>query len=218
MDTIAEIGTGAIVEEQAVVGYRYRPDAAPARIGDHSIIRMGTIIYADVEAGDYLQTGHYAVIRAFTRLGDYCAVFHRVVLEGLSRLGDGVRLMAGVYVPSRTTIGNHVFIGPGTMLLNDRYPCRSPSPERPKGPDIEDEVVIGGGCTIGPGVRIGRGSFIAAGTIVMKDVPPGVLAWGAPARFRPLPAHLDRDNDRLLTTAKYDLWHPEAPLPEDAEW
>lgn len=219
MESNATIGTHTIVEPDCIVGYKYHEQAGTTTIGDHGIIRLGTIIYGDVEAGDYLQTGHYAVIRAFTRLGDHCAVFHRVVLEGLSTLGTGVRLMAGVYVPSRTEIGDHVFIGPGTMLLNDRYPCRwGDEPETPKGPVIEDEVVIGGGCTIGPGVRIGRGSFIAAGTVVMKDVPEATLAYGSPMKKRELPAQLDRENDRSLTMAKYDIWHPEIPLPEDASW
>jgi acetyltransferase-like isoleucine patch superfamily enzyme len=218
MQALVEIGKSTIVEDQAVIGHPYREDAGPTRIGDHGIIRMGTIIYQDVIAGDYLQTGHYAVIRPFTRLGDHCAVFHRVVLEGMSKFGDGVRLMTGVYVPSRTHIGNHVFIGPGTMILNDRYPCRAHSPIRPKGPVIESEVVIGGGCTIGPGVHIGSGSFVGAGTTVMKDIPAGVLAFGSPMEFRELPPHLKGPNDRNLTEAPYDIWHPDAELPEDATW
>ncbi len=215
--THAHIGAHTIVEDGCVVGYRYHPDAGPARIGSNGIIRIGTIIYGDVEAGDFLQTGHHAVIRAFTRLGDYCAVFHRVVLEGLTELGDGVRLMAGVYVASRSRIGNQVFIGPGTILLNDRYPGRSDRIE-PRGPTIADEVVVGGGCTIGPGVRIGARSFVGAGSLVLKDVPEGMLAVGSPATCRPLPDHLDRPNNRDLTTARYDLWHPRCDLPEDARW
>ncbi|MCK5861656.1 MAG: N-acetyltransferase [Candidatus Hydrogenedentes bacterium] len=218
MKPTVEIGETTIVEEQCTIGYEYHKDAGPVRIGEHGIIRMGTIIYCDVIAGDYLQTGHHAVIRPFTQLGNYCSVFHHVVLEGLSSFGDGVRLMVGVYVPSRTTIGNHVFVGPGTMFLNDKYPCRSEAPETPRGPTIEDDVVIGGGCTIGPGIRIGRGSFIAAGTLVMKDVPEKSLVYGTPMQYRPLPPHLDRPNDRGMTEAAYDIWHPEIDLPEEAKW
>jgi acetyltransferase-like isoleucine patch superfamily enzyme len=214
---LAEIGEETIVEDGCTVGLRYRRDAGPAVIGSHGIIRMGTIIYGDVKAGDYLQTGHHAVIRAFVRLGDYCAVFHRVVIEGLCELGDGVRLMIGVYLPSRTKIGNQVFIGPGTVCLNDRYPARTDTIE-PRGPVIEDEVVIGGGCTIGAGVTIGAGSFVAAGSLIIRDVPRGVLAMGSPATYRPLPDHLRRPNNRGLTMAPLDLWHPDAPLPDDASW
>lgn len=47
---------------------------------------------------------------------------------------------------------------------------------------IEDDVWLGTGCIVMPGVTIGRGSVIAAGSVVARDVPPGVLAGGVPAR------------------------------------
>lgn len=52
---------------------------------------------------------------------------------------------------------------------------------RPKPVVIEDFVWIGANCLILPGVRIGRGSVIAAGSVVTKDVPPMSLAGGNPA-------------------------------------
>ena len=101
--------------------------------------------------GDFFQTGHYAVIRAKVRIGDYCTVFHHCTIEGIVRLGTGVRIMANTYVPSRTWIGDHVFIGPGVTILNDRIPGRHATPETPRGPTIEDDVMIGGGVTLLPG-------------------------------------------------------------------
>ena len=124
--------------------------------------------------------------------------------------------MSHVYVPSRTTIGNHVFIGPGCTFLNDKKPGRyalgpGDSLPTPRGATIEDEVCIGGGCTILPGVRIGRRSFIAAGTLVTKDIPPDSLVMGSPGRISPLPDDLRRDNNRQLTMQTTDLWHPQSP-------
>lgn len=48
---------------------------------------------------------------------------------------------------------------------------------------IEDAVWIGANCLVLPGVRIGRGSVVAAGSVVVKDVPPMVVAAGNPARI-----------------------------------
>jgi len=49
---------------------------------------------------------------------------------------------------------------------------------------IEDNVWIGAGAVILPGVRIGRGSIVAAGAVVREDVPPGALVAGVPAKVK----------------------------------
>ena len=47
---------------------------------------------------------------------------------------------------------------------------------------IEDNVWIGAGAVILPGVRIGHGAIIGAGTVISKDIPPGAVYVGAPVR------------------------------------
>jgi acetyltransferase-like isoleucine patch superfamily enzyme len=214
----ATIGEGTIVEPNVVVGFRYHPDAGPATIGADGILRSGTIIYGDVHMGDHCQTGHYTVIRAMVRTGDYCTITNQSTIEGVTRLGTGVRIMSHVYIPTRTWIGDHVFIGPGVTFLNDRYPGRRDPMPTPRGATIEDEVMIGGGVTVLPGVHIGRRSFIAAGALVVGDVPEGSFVVGVPGRIKPLPPDLDRDTNRLLTLQPRDLWHPKSPHPGAAIW
>ena len=86
-------------------------------------------------------------------------------------MGNGVRIMSHVYIPSRTWIGDNVFIGPGATFLNDRFPFRRHPMPTPRGAIIEDDVMTGGGVTITPGITIGERSFVAAGAVVTKDVP-----------------------------------------------
>src|SRR5512136_638708 len=148
----AVIGEGTLVEPDVMVGFRYHPDCGPARIGRNGILRKGTIIYGDVTIGDYFQTGHYAVIRAKVEIGDYCTVLNHSTLEGLIRFGRGVRIMSHVYIPSRTRFGDNVFVGPGVTFLNDRLPGRVEVMGVPRGATIEDDVMIGGGCTIMAGI------------------------------------------------------------------
>ncbi len=217
-ESYARLGTGTRVEVGAQVGFVYRTGCQQAVVGKHGIIRSGSILYADVRVGDYFQTGHQTVIRAFVEAGDYCTVSNQSTLEGLIRLGDGVRIMSQVYVPSRTVFGNHIFVGPGVVFLNERYPGRQPSLPSPVGAIIEDEVVIGGGAIVLPGVRIGAGSFIAAGALVNRDVPPKSLVVGLPGRIQPLPQALDRPNSRSLTQQPLDLWHPDGPDPATLYW
>ena len=65
-------------------------------------------------------------------------------------------------------------------ILNDRIPGRHETPETPRGATIEDDVMIGGGVTLLPGIRIGERSFIAAGAVVTKDVPARSFVQGVP--------------------------------------
>ena len=214
----AIIGEGALIDPDVMVGYRYHAECGPTRIGKSCILRKGTIIYGDVTIGDHFHTVHYAVIRAMVKIGDYCTLLNHSTIEGIVRLGNGVRIMSHVYIPSRTWIGDNVFIGPGVTFLNDRYPARREPMPTPRGATIEDDVMIGGGCTVLPGVTVGERSFVAAGAVVNKDVPPGSLVVGVPGRASPLPEHLDMPNSRQLTRQTRDFWHPEGEYTGESIW
>lgn len=84
------------------------------------------------------------------------------------------------------TIGDDVQIGPGVQLLTAIHPLevepRRAGWETAAPITIGDDVWLGGGVIVLPGVTIGAGSVIGAGAVVSRDVPPGVLALGTPAR------------------------------------
>lgn len=214
----ASVGAETLIEPDVTIGYRYHKDCGPTRIGNHGILRKGTIIYGDVTIGDYFQSGHNVVIRAKVRIGNYCTILHQSTLEGIVRMGDGVRIMSHVYIPSRTWFGDHVFVGPGVIFLNERLPGRVEVMQTPRGATIETDVMIGGGCTILPGITIGERSFIAAGAVVTKDVPPRSFVKGTPGQIQPLPPQLDMPNNRRLTSQPIDLWHPHMRRLDDATW
>jgi len=212
-----QIGLNAQVDIDVILGYRYPGDKEPLVIGDHAVIRSGSIIYADTVIGDRFQCGHQVLIRAEVAIGDRCVVHHKCTLEGRLTIGNGVKIMAHVYLPSTTKIGDMVFIGPGVSVMNDRYPMRRAAPVC--GPVIEDHVSIGGGVSICPEVTIGRNSVIGAGSIITKDVPPDTLAYGAPARHHPLPDHLAQGNLPELLLPQTDLYGAQADDTwKDEDW
>ena len=214
----AIIGEGAIIDPDVTLGYRYQAGCGPTRIGKNCVLKKGTIIYGDVTIGDNFQSVHYAVIRAMVKIGDHCSLLNHSTIEGIVRIGDGVRIMSQVYIPSRTWFGNHIFVGPGVTFLNGRYPLRREPMETPRGATIEDDVMIGGGCTILPGITIGERSFIAAGAVVTKDIPPRSFVVGVPGRICRLPEHLDTPNSRLFTIHSKELWHPEEEYSGRSVW
>jgi len=195
-------GDDCQIQDGCTVGLKYKEDAEDVTFGNGARIRMGTIIYGDVKAGDDFQTGHNVMIRENTTIGNHVVVGTNTVIDGTVTIGDFVKIESNCYIPTHVRIGNKVFMGPGVTITNDRYPLKLRDEYKPEGPVIEDGVTLGGGCTICPGVRIGADSFIAAGAVVTKDVPPKSLVIGVPGEIRLLPEKLDERN-MALSWRKY---------------
>lgn len=189
------IGENSRIFEPVTLGFPSRERIGQDKftgtiIGKNAVLRSGTILYCDVVAGDNFSTGHNVLVREKTTLGNNVAIGSSTVIEGTCSLGNNISIQSMAFIPTHTSIGNGVFIGPNTVLTNDRYPPTG-KPEL-AGPIVEDNVAIGANATILPGVRLGRGSAVAAGAIVTKDVPAGMLAIGAPARVRTMPKEMVR--------------------------
>lgn len=195
-------GKDCQIQTGCVVGLKYREGCQPARLGEKCSIRTGTIIYADVQVGDYFQTGHHVMIREKTVIGNHVVVGTNTVIDGQVTIGDFVKIESNCYIPTHVTIGNRVFLGPNVTLANDRYPLKMRERYVPEGPILEDGVTLGAGSVVCPGVRIGRDAFVAAGAVVTKDVPPGTLVIGVPGRFSPLPDKL-KERNMALSWMKY---------------
>jgi UDP-2-acetamido-3-amino-2,3-dideoxy-glucuronate N-acetyltransferase len=159
-------------------------DAQPARV----------MASADVDERAELGTGttvwHLAQVREDARLGCNCVVGRGAYVGPGVRIGDNAKLQNYALVYEPATLGDGVFIGPAAVLTNDTYP-RAVTPEgRLKtGDDWEAVgVVIGDGAAIGARavcvapVSIGRWALVAAGAVVVSDVPDYALVAGVPAR------------------------------------
>ncbi|HEX3930230.1 MAG TPA: sugar O-acetyltransferase [Nocardioides sp.] len=90
------------------------------------------------------------------------------------------------------TIGDDSQLGPGVQLLTPTHPLdpqsRREGWESAQPITLGRNVWLGGAVVVCPGVRIGDDTVVGAGSVVVHDLPPGVLAVGNPARVvRPLP-------------------------------
>ncbi|RLF32574.1 MAG: N-acetyltransferase, partial [Thermoplasmata archaeon] len=84
--------------------------------------------------------------------------------------------------------------GPGVVFTNDKYPQRLRKDYVPEGAILEKGVSIGANSVILPGVKIGEGAFVAAGSIVTKDIPPWSLVKSRAAEVCELPDKLKELN------------------------
>jgi acetyltransferase-like isoleucine patch superfamily enzyme len=105
-------------------------------------------------------------------------------------IGDDVDLALNVLITSSggVKIGDRTLVGYGTKILSSNHiiPDRSvrifDAGHESNEVTIANDVWIGSGCTILPGVNIGEGAVIAAGSVVTRDVEPFVIVAGTPAK------------------------------------
>ena len=80
------------------------------------------------------------------------------------------------------TIGNNVQIGPHVTIVTDNHDLYDRYVLRCRSVVLEDNVWVGAGASIMPGVRVGKNAVIAGGAVVTKDVPANTIVGGSPAK------------------------------------
>jgi acetyltransferase-like isoleucine patch superfamily enzyme len=156
----------------------------PAWIGDGSVIGAHAVIYSNVRIGKNCLIGDSVHIRENVVIGDNCIIGISTKVGARTTIGHHTRVMDLSNVASDARLGNHVFIGPGVMMGNDNSMGRNYGGDGRDfaGPVIEDYVTVGMNTSILPNTTIGRDSIVAAGSVVTRDIAPGILAMGAPAK------------------------------------
>lgn len=178
------LGEGAIIDDGVTLGYpATRCNDYLLTIGPEARIRSGTIIYSGSSIGRDLETGHNVVIREQNFIGDNFRIWGGSTIDYGCCIGNNVRIHNQVYVAQFTLIEDDVFIGPGVMLTNDIHPGCLHAVECMEGPRIKKGAQIGVNACVLPRVVIGENTVIGAGSVVTKDIPPGVVAYGNPAQI-----------------------------------
>lgn len=147
---------------------RIRPGArlTNVEVGDGAVL-LENVIAADSVIGPESQVGPFTHLRPGTVIGAHCKLGNFVETKK-SRFGNGSKASHLSYLGD-ATIGDGVNIGAGTITCNYDGTHKHPTV-------LEDGVFIGSDTQLVAPVRVGQGAYVAAGTTVTKDVPPGSLA------------------------------------------
>lgn len=177
------IGEDVVIEDYCVIGLPFKgANGEQTVIGNGSVIRAGTFIYAGNQIGENFQTGNKANIRELNIIGDDVSIGTLSVIEHHVTIGNGVRIHTQVFVPEYTTLEENCWLGPNVVVTNARYPKHPSVKDELKGAHIKQNAKIGANTTLLPGVTIGKDSLIGAGSVVTKDIADGMIAAGNPAR------------------------------------
>lgn len=136
-----------------------------------------------VQIGSKVKIWHFVYIGDRTAIGDETTIGSLTHLDRDVRIGRRCMIAGMVYIPPLTEIEDNVFIGPGVILTNDRFPKGGGNVQtRLIGVKVKRDATICAGAMIRAGVTIGENSVVGMGALVTRNVPPDKVVYGNPAR------------------------------------
>lgn len=157
------------------------PETQPASVFVHetSVVDDGAVIGAGTKIW------HFSHVLSKAVIGAHCSFGQNTMVSGGVRIGDNVKVQNNVAIYEGTTIEDDVFLGPSCVLTNVSNP-RSQVVRRSlyEQTTLRRGATVGANATIVCGVTIGRYAFIAAGSVVTRDVNDYEMVVGVPGKPR----------------------------------
>jgi len=185
------VESGARLQDAAVIGKPLalgkRSTAArdaphPAEIGRGATVCAGAVVVAGARIGPGAIVGDQAHVRERAVIGKDSVVGRGSAVDNDVTIGARVRIQTGCYITAYSAIEDDVFVAPGVTLTNDNTMARHPSDYEIRGATLRRACRVGGGAVLVPVVVVGEEAFVAAGAVVVGDVPARAVVMGVPAR------------------------------------
>jgi len=132
--------------------------------------------------GPHTRVWQFVVILEGATIGADCNICALTLIEGNVIIGDRVTIKSGVQLWDGLRVEDDVFIGPNVTFTNDPFPRSRVRSNIITETRICQGASLGAGAVVLPGLVIGAGALVGAGAVVTRDVAPGSVVVGNPAR------------------------------------
>lgn len=187
------IGNNVRIDDNTVIGkhpmravnsiFKDEKQLPAGKINDGCLIGAGVIIYCGCEIGKNTLVADLSTIRENVVIGEKTIIGRGVAVENFCKVGSNCKLETNVYLTAYSEVEDNVFIAPGVVTSNDNFAARSKERYKHfKGVTVKKGGRIGAQATILPGRIIHEDGFVAAGSVVTRDVENAVIVAGNPAK------------------------------------
>ncbi len=167
------------------------------------------------QIGDGTKIWHFSHVSGKAKIGEECTIGQNVFIADGTAIGNHCKIQNNVSIYEGVELADYVFCGPSMVFTNVQRPrCKYPQ----RGSQYYTHTPVGEGASIGAnativcGHRIGRNSFIAAGSVVTKDVPDHAIMMGNPARQKGWACECGEKLDEHLQCPKCQRKYKQGPL------
>jgi acetyltransferase-like isoleucine patch superfamily enzyme len=181
----ARIQDGAVLGKPLALGAAStapRDTLAPLELGDRVIVGANAVVLAGARVGAGAVVGDRAHVRERATIGEESVVGSGSAVDNDVTIGARVKIQTGCYLTAFSTVDDDVFVAPGVTTTNDNDMGRHERGAKLRGATLRRACRVGAGAVLLPGIEIGEEAFVAAGSVVPRDVPARTLVMGAPAK------------------------------------
>jgi acetyltransferase-like isoleucine patch superfamily enzyme len=184
------LGEGVRIQDGAVLGKPValgpsstasRETPPPLVIGPGATVCAGAVVLAGARLGAGCVVGDRAHVRERTVVGEESVVGASVSVDNDVTIGSRVRIQTGAYITAYSVIEDDVFVAPCVTTTNDNTMGRHGVGFELRGALLRRACRVGAASVLLPGIEVGEEAFVAAGSVVTRDVPPRTLVMGSPA-------------------------------------
>ena len=185
------LGEGVGVQDGAVLGKPLvlgpQSTASPKRsaalvVGAGATICAGAVVLAGARVGPRAVIGDQAHVRERASVGEGSVVGRGSAIDNDVAIGARVRIQTDCYLTAYSLVEDDVFIAPRVVTSNDNAMGRHERGLRLRGATLRRACRVGAAVVLLPGIEVGEEAFVAAGSLVTRDVAARSVVMGAPAR------------------------------------